>query len=422
MSVHVDKVNNHSVHVSLENVENEIESLKKLQNRTPEAKETLARIVFIVRNFSIALGNCNKELIVISWLEDASKALVNIRSYLSTYKANDDAITLRNNCNSQLDILLQASTKLNCVKSNQSLKGITTAENEYISFVNEQNELLVEYVRGLEKEIDDFKKEISLLNSELKKSMQGLEKAVDNEKTRLDGFAVEYQKQMMTDQSEFSRMSESLKSSFNEAQEVQKQIFTEKVQELENSSSSLITSFKEKFAGYERQVVNIVGVLDANMFSHKYKQVADDAKKRSIFWHVIAMVLIVAVGVFAVYAFGIALKEDTSWVKLVARIFATSTMVTGAAYAARQASKQEKVERYARKIEMELVAIDPFIQSMEEEKQSAIKEEIARKIFGNADGMEIGQNEEPYVAMDKLTSIESSLKSLVGLLGKSQKG
>lgn len=320
-----------------------------------------------------------------------------------------------------MDILLQTSTKLNCVKSNQSLKGITTAENEYISFVNAQNELLVEHVRELEKEIDEFKKNISVENAELKKSMQGLEKSVDNEKTRLDGFAVEYQKQMINDQSEFSKMIESLKSSFNEAQEMRKQTFTEKVQELENSSSQLIISFKEKFEDYEHQVVDIVGVLDANMFSHKYKQVADDAKKRSVFWHSIAMVLIVIVGVFAVYAFGIALKEDTGWVKLVARIFATSSLVTGAAYAARQASKQEKVERYARKIEMELVAIDPFIQSMEEEKQSAIKEEIARKIFGNTEGMEISQNEESYIAMDKLVSIENNMQSIVNMISKIQK-
>lgn len=53
MSVHADKVNNHSVHVSLENVQNEIESLKGLKGKTPEAIETLARINFIVHNFQL---------------------------------------------------------------------------------------------------------------------------------------------------------------------------------------------------------------------------------------------------------------------------------------------------------------------------------------------------------------------------------
>ena len=88
-------------------------------------------------------------------------------------------------------------------------------------------------------------------------------------------------------------------------------------------------------------------------------------------------------------------------------------MVSGAAYAARQASKQEKVERYARKIEMELVAIDPFISSLAEDKQSSIKEEISRKIFGNADAMEISNKDEPYTAMDKMVQKDDLLIQLL---------
>ena len=130
------------------------------------------------------------------------------------------------------------------------------------------------------------------------------------------------------------------------------------------------------------------------------------------------MILIVLVGAFAVVQFGFNVNEDTSWVKLVAKIFTTSTLVTGAAYAARQASKQEKIERYARKIEMELVAIDPFIQSIEEEKRSAIKEDLARKLFGDAKALEISSKEESYAALDKLASIEELLKNTLSNISK----
>ncbi len=59
---------------------------------------------------------------------------------------------------------------------------------------------------------------------------------------------------------------------------------------------------------------------------------------------------------------------------------------------------------------MELVAIDPFISSLDEKKRSLIKEEIAKKFFGNADAMEINSKDEYYPAMDKLTSIEDLLQ------------
>ena len=47
-----------------------------------------------------------------------------------------------------------------------------------------------------------------------------------------------------------------------------------------------------------------------------------------------------------------------------------------------------------------------------------IKEEIAKKIFGNSDTMEISSKDEAYTAMDKLTSIEDLLQSLVVLINK----
>lgn len=188
---------------------------------------------------------------------------------------------------------------------------------------------------------------------------------------------------------------------------------SKQIAEIQKNGEVLIEEYKQRFAEYEEQVKNIVGIVNTNMFAHKYKEVADDAHKRARFWHGIAVGLMVLVSVFAVYAFVISANGDTSWVKLVAKIFTTTTLVTGAAYAARQASKQEKVERYTRKIEMELVAIDPFISSMNEEKQAGIKEEIARKIFGNADAMEISSKDEAYTAMDKLTSIEELLVTLI---------
>ena len=67
---------------------------------------------------------------------------------------------------------------------------------------------------------------------------------------------------------------------------------------------------------------------------------------------------------------------------------------------------------------MELVAIDPFIASMDENRRSTIKEEISRKIFGNADAMEISAKDEAYTAMDKLSSIEDMVLSILKSVAK----
>ena len=67
---------------------------------------------------------------------------------------------------------------------------------------------------------------------------------------------------------------------------------------------------------------------------------------------------------------------------------------------------------------MELVAIDPFIQSIEEEKRSAIKEELARKLFGDTKALEISSKEESYTVLDKLVSIEELMKNAINKMSK----
>lgn len=436
MSAHTDKIDNHAVHTNLKNVQDELVTIEAIQDKPPLAVETLARISMIIKNFSLALENCNKNLIAINWLVDGSNALANIKSYLSNYKSNKDANALINNCSTQLDILLQTSAKLNCVKSSQSLRGIIAAENEYTRIMDSHNEQLNEKVKLLESEIEELRKSIDEQNTLSKNNISNFQNALDVEKQRLDGFATSYQTQMTTDKNVFSDMIASLKNSFFTEQEERKKAFGEELdkvaeqtttidqnailqrEKIQEKNEQLLSEYKQKFDDYEQQVVNIVGIVNTNMFSHKYKEVADDAHKRAKNWHVLAVVLMMIVSAFAIYAFVFTVNTDTSWVKLIAKIFATTTLVTGAAYAARQASKQEKVERYARKIEMELVAIDPFISSLDEDKRSLIKEEIARKIFGNSDAIEISSKDEAYTAMDKLTSIEDLLMALIGKIPK----
>lgn len=436
MSAYTDKFDDHSVHTHLKTVQEELLSVEDMQDKPPAAIETLARVALVVKNFSLALETCNKNLVSMVWLDESGKALANIKSYLTNYKSNKDVNALNSNCSGQLDVLLQTSAKINCVKSAQSLRGIVAAENEYKRVMDLYNMQLHEKVSALMSVIEDLRKRIDDQNTISQKHLSDLQSAITSEKQRLDSFSTSYQSQMAEDQKRFSAMSDMLKDSFSKAQEDRKEAFSEEVEkikkqseaidknatlqseEIKEESNKLIDEYKQQFEEYKQQVVNIVGIVNTNMFSHKYKEVADDARKRARLWHRIAVIFMIAVGIFAIYAFVITVNSDTSWVKLVAKIFATTTFVTGAAYAARQASKQEKVERYSRKIEMELVAIDPFIDSLDDEKKSLIKEEIARKIFGNADAMEISSKDEAYTAMDKLTSIEEVLKSLVTIFGK----
>lgn len=437
MSVHLEKIENHAVHNNIKNLRNEISTANELQNNPINVVETLARISLILDNFCVAFESSNKELVSISWLNDVSSACTNIKTHLTTFRGNKDANALSNNTISSLDTILLRTTHINCVKSAQNFRGAASSTEKYIKTIGEYNKQLDSNVEELKTKIVELQKKVDEHSQTSTDKLTELKSDIDAEKQRLDTFAVSYQNQMADDKKDFIEMTTELKGTFSASQNDRKEAFNREIEEnakvrkefnentiqqleqIKQDSEQIIKEYDEKFSAFEKQVENIVGIVNTNMFSYKYKEVADDAHKRAKFWHGVAIALMLAVSAFAVYAFVLTTNQDTNWVRLVAKIFATTTLVTGAAYSARQASKQEKVERYARKIEMELVAIDPFIASLDENRRSSVKEEISRKIFGNPDGMEINAKDEAYTAMDKLASIEDMVMSIAkSLLNK----
>lgn len=437
MSTYIEKIENHVIHSHIIKLKDEISAVNVLPNNSSDIVELMARITLVIDNFCVALENSNKELVSISWLNEVSNACINLKNQLVTFKSNKDIVALINNSATQMDIILKDTVYLNCVKSSQTFRGVANSTEKYIKSIGKYNEEIDGRVDALKTKIESLEKLIDEHSKKSFEDLSALKSNIDTEKQRLDTFALSYQSQMSDDEKTFIEMKSGFDDKFKESQNERKVYFDQEIEknikerkdfnenarqqldDIKQVSERLISDYDEKFLAFEKKVENIVGIVNSNMFSHKYKEVADDAHKRARIWHVFAIILMLAVSGFAVYAFILTTNQDSSWVRLIAKIFATTTLVTGAAYCARQASKQEKVERYARKIEMELVAIDPFIASLDDERRSVIKEEISRKIFGNADGMEIGTKDEAYTAMDKLTSIEGLLVSITkGLLEK----
>lgn len=436
MSAYINKIQNHPIFLRIKEIEEEIISARELDNLSSIDVESFARISYVIENFLCALDTCDKNLVVESWLNDAVNAITNIKNYINSFKNNKNSNALQTNCFTQLDLILQTTAKLNCVKSKQSLRGLMSAISKYTEVMDNHTEQLSQKVTELSDEIEKQKEKITSYETQSMTSLEGLQKTINEERKRLDGFASTYQSQMADDNKSFSSMVEVLKEKFSITQEERKKDFETEIEHIKNAQkeieetsrsqreeigsagTALIDEYKQIFEEYKNQVVDIVGVINTNMFSYKYKEVADDAQKRAGKWHLITMLLMMVISIFAMLAFVSTINTDTNWVKLVAKIFTTTTLATGAAYAARQASKQEKVERYARKIEMELVSIDPFIESLDEKQRSEIKEELSKKLFGNTDAMGIGNKDEAYPVMDKLASVENTMQSLISLVTK----
>lgn len=418
MSAYTDMIEKHSVYTKLTEVYTEIDAVKEMRDKPNDDVDAIARISAVIKNFKQALEGCDKKFIVVKWLDDASSALGNIANYLRNYRNNRTASYLTSSCYGQLETLLQNTVRLNCVKSKQSLSGYNSAIEEYTKVMETHNVQLSEKVSALGTRIEELSKNIGDNDKAANQVLNELKTAIASEKSRLDNLATTYQTQMLEDKKTVMDSVDAMQKEFDASQEAKDLSFRQNTDIMQESNNGLIEEFREKFSDYERQVEKVVGTLSANVYSKRYQSVADDAKTRAEKWHKVTVVMLVALVIYAIVGFVITTNNDTSWVKLVSRIFATTTLVSAAAYAARQASKQEKVERYARNMEMQLVAFDPFIATLNDEKRAEIKEEIARKIFGDPYAMEINRKDESYVPLDKLTTINDVMDKIPVLAEK----
>ena len=145
---------------------------------------------------------------------------------------------------------------------------------------------------------------------------------------------------------------------------------------------NLIDENSKKIDEYKLKVEEIVGDMNTGVFSYKYKQVADDAKKRNLYWNIAVGITVIIVLFMAWITFNSLNESINNWPLLIVRFFMIVIGLTFAAYAAKQADLQGKVERYSRKNEMEVVAFDLFVKNMHPDTQGELKKEVVRRIFG----------------------------------------
>lgn len=390
METYSAKIGKHPINDELKRL---LEQIEDDQEVCEEHYDSFGRISQIVNGFSTSFKNCPKNLVSLSWLDRSLTAIQKIINNIIQYQDNKDKTLITTQISNELDVLLNCTVNFNCIRNYQSLKGAEKAFSEYCKTMDSCIENMIAKKENYIDEINDDFNQLQEKGDELGAELNELQQQIEKEKSDLDNKIHSQQQQIDEIKEETSRVLANMQDEYEQSKTNRQHDLTEQDKKFQNRCVDLFNQYRASFEEYENQVKDIIGIVNTNMFSHKYKEVADNAKKRSFVWHVIAMILLVCVVCFAIYAFVITSNKSMNWEKLVAKIFATSTMATGSAYAARQASKQEKMERYARKIEMELVAIDPFIEKLDNETKNRIKENVAENIFNNSEISELKEKD-----------------------------
>lgn len=251
--------------------------------------------------------------------------------------------------------------------------------------------------KALENKIDEADKilkekesAITILTDEIKLKEKEIKALSTSFQTQLDTAASEHIRQIAEDRTTFRG-----------------EIDADRLK-IQSDTAQIITDLERKL-GDANKLVNAIGNVGV---TGNYQIIANEHKTSADNWRYIAigfMIILSSLLIYSIWKIG-DLAYD--WHKAIIRIIASAILIYPATYAARESSKHRRLENSNRKSELELAAINPFIEILDENKKQLIKEKLVEKYFGNNNENFEGEKRE-NISVDILEKIVKLITAAV---------
>ena len=178
------------------------------------------------------------------------------------------------------------------------------------------------------------------------------------------------------------------------------------MEELKESYQTILEKHIEEVQG-------IVGALAERSISYGFQKIADDEKKAKERWNNISLIALVCLVVYALTMTVLSFVFEFTWGTLILRAlggFVAFSALIG--FCTRQANIHAKVERYSRKMELELASLSPYFAGYDKEEIFEVKKDLAKRYFGNDDlillsNQKSGKNEDLRMALENIKNEKS---------------
>jgi hypothetical protein len=158
---------------------------------------------------------------------------------------------------------------------------------------------------------------------------------------------------------------------------------TEWKKDADKAAASIVSSGDQHLASLiemEEKSRNLVDATSRNTITTEYGTYASRQERAAVLWSMGAVAA--AVVGFVYLALLLAGIEDATVTEVIAKATVSSLVVLGAGFMTHESSGHRKEARDARRTQLDLNALDPFLTKLDEEEANDLRREFAQKIFG----------------------------------------
>jgi len=394
MNTWKERLLKHPIHSE---ISKSLDSLEGLQTKDVLQLKAIERLKRIFRHIKGVLETIDPELTPVNVIGSVSPPIQKILHSLDQFVQNPN-ITFLDEANNQADLILN------------NFRGLLDSAPRNIEVLREDLESFQIHAESLinkfQQSVDEKLKQASTLQQTVETISQRLEdngKEIQNQKKRIDDSISQFQAQfsdaennrrkehstiLEEERKKFAQVFSDLEAMEKKEETGLKEGFANLLDELKTKAGNELSEMensKEKAKNLLRIVTNIGVTGDFAKTAEQERKSADRLRIMAFLGLVILLVLVC----WFVYA---TVGEKFSWEMLLIRIPLVIAPLLFFAYSAKESEKHRRRETRNRKLQLELASIDPFLESLPEERRVSLKEELAKRLFAQKIEVSYGKN------------------------------
>ena len=392
-----ERYKSHQLWQLLQNLGPLIDNAFSREGVDAETLDSLARLKSILTFVGRRLAGADPYLVQVAAFDSLSNSLQSVTQEVQNYIANGNVAHIIN-ANSHGDAALTYLAQINILLTTEDFMAAKEAAESYRSGLENTLKIVTEKTSQFSSDLDSLRTRLTELGEEL-----------TAERTRLTTITGDFQAQFSTaqesrsttyvnDQKERQDRFTTLFNDFTQKLTEQNAEFIKQREDIarlhQNELADLKKQFVDEAAKQHKEILDrkaevekLVGVIGNLGVTSGYLTTANEARRTVRIWQIITVGAMLILIEIAYFAFLPAIKAEFSWPSFAGRVFVALTVGALAAYAGTQADKYQKIERYNRRLALELEAIGPYIAPLSEDKQADFRIKVGERSFGQGEGV-----------------------------------
>jgi gas vesicle protein len=392
-----DDFEKHPVRLRLNQIRDLLDQIGEAEDPGTEAE--LQRLRDVLSYTRTAIDRADPHLVPRTLLDQADQHATNLFNSAAAFRDSRDRDHLVN-ANAQADVLLETMARWPVIREPVDIDDVRDRITRFRRSAGQLLQQLRQDANETRAALDSVRAEIERLREQaaadaesarqagedrlgaIEGRLQELTATIDSQKGRLDEAIEQYQRQ-------FSESEQTRAQRFEEFADKQREEGRSYLSQLEADGQAGLESIKndaeEALAAIRKQEEDartLVAALGAVGASGGYGTYAEQQRRAANFWRWVVVAALGVVGIGAILFVATLPSGEVNWQRYTAKVLISVPLFAIAGYAATQSNKHRRAERQARKAELELAALEPYLSLLPPEKRDEIKTQVALRFFG----------------------------------------